>query len=117
MITLGIIYTIYGILQVYTNLSFIMHSKIPYMASSLCGNPNFFGSYMVMLTSYTFAMYMLEKEKKYFFLSLIFFIGLCLASSSGPFISFIIIIIFLLIAYRKKIILISLIITLKLIII
>lgn len=104
IIILGIFSLIYGILQVYTNLTFIMHySKDPYMASGLSGNPNFFGSYMVILSSYVFSMYMLKREKKYLILSIVFFIGICLASSTGPFLSFALMIVFFIIYYHKRI--------------
>ncbi len=103
IIILGIVQVIYGVLQVYTTLPFIVHFERPYMASGLSGNPNFFGSYMILLASLVFSMYMLERKKIYFVLSGIFFMGICLAASSGPFISFILIVIFFVIFYRKKI--------------
>lgn len=103
IIILGVVQIVYGILQVYTNWWLIVKCAQPYMASGLSGNPNFFGSYMVILASIMFSMYMLEHKRKYLVLLIIFFIGLCLASSSGPFISFLLIVIFFVIYYRKKI--------------
>lgn len=102
LIILGIVQFIYSILQVYTNLSFINRFN-PYMASGLSGNPNFLGSYMVILASLVFSMYMLERKRRYLLLSLVFFMGICLASSTGPFISFLLVIIFFTLFYRKKI--------------
>ena len=46
---IGVFQSIYAILQSYTELSFIRRHSIDYMAMGLCSNPNFFGSYMVML--------------------------------------------------------------------
>lgn len=103
IITVGIVQVIYAILQVYTEFNFIKHYSRPYMASSLSGNPNFFGGYMVMHTLIMFVLYMFKEKKIYLYLSVLFFIGLCLASSTGPFLGLIITIIFFTIFYRKKI--------------
>ncbi len=103
LIILGVIQVIYGILQVYTNFSFIVHFSKPYMASGLSGNPNFLGSLMVMLASFMFALSMLEDKKKYVVLSVIFFMGICISTSTGPFISFLLVLLFFIIYYRKKI--------------
>lgn len=103
IIIVGIFQVIYGILQVYTNFGFIKHYSRPYMASSLSGNPNFFGGYMVMHTLMMLVLYTFKNEKKYLYLSVVFFIGLCLASSTGPFLGLIITIIFFIIVYRNKI--------------
>ena len=100
---IGIIQIIYGILQVYTDFSFILHFEISHMAFGLMGNPNFFGSYMVIVVSYAFSKYMLERKKKYLVLSVVFFMGLCLSSSTGPILSFFLVIVFFSIFYRKKI--------------
>ena len=102
IISLGIVQIIYGILQVYTNWS-IINRMAPHVAIGLNGNPNFFGSYMVIFTSFTFSMYMLKQERKYLILSVIFFIGLCLCYSTGPFITFLLVVIFFIIFYRKQI--------------
>lgn len=102
-IILGIIQVLYGILQVYTNFNFIKHYSKPYMASALSGNPNFFGGYMVMHTLIMFVLYLLEHKNKYLILSLVFFCGVCLASSTAPFLGLVITIIFFIIQYRKNI--------------
>lgn len=101
-IAVGLVQVVYAFLQVYTEFSFIKHYSRPYMASSLSGNPNFFGSYMVMHTLIMFVLYLLKDKKIYLILSLIFFSGLCLGSSTGPFLGFIVTIIFFIICYRKK---------------
>lgn len=100
-IILGLFQVIYSILQVYTNFAYIKHYTRSYMAMGLCGNPNFLGSYMVMLTLFTSTYYLLEN--KYLFLTMLFFIGICLAQSTGPLLGFIIAFIFLIIYYFKKI--------------
>lgn len=101
-IAVGVLQSIYAILQVYTQFEFIRHSSIPYMAMGLNGNPNFFGSYMVMLSLLTSLLYLTKKEKKYLFLAILFFGSICLASSTGPFLGFVIALIFLLIVFYKQ---------------
>ena len=97
----GVFQVIYSIVQVFTDATFVVKALPEYMGMGLCGNPNFFGSYMVILTLYTTCLYMMEG--KHILLSVIFFLGLVLASSTGPFIGFFMAIIFFLIIYRKKI--------------
>lgn len=94
---------IYGGLQVFTNFPFIKHYSKNYMAMALVGNPNFFGSYIVMPLMYSIYSFLTNKKIRYFILSIIYFIGLCLANSTGPFLSFIVAFIFLIIVFRKKI--------------
>lgn len=114
-IAAGLVQVLYGILQVYTNFGFIKrYSQMPYMASGLSGNPNFLGSYMVMNTLIMITLYLLNDKKIYLFLASIFFIGICIASSTGPFLGFILAVLFLSIYYRKKIKLKNMIITLLL---
>lgn len=100
---LAIIQTSYAILQVYTNFTFIKHFSKSYMAMGLCGNPNFYGSYIIMPLIISLVLYLLKKQKKYLLLSIFFFIGLCLASSTGPFLGFLIAIIFFVIVFHRKI--------------
>ena len=101
-IYIGLFQVLYGILQVYTNLPFIKdYPNMPYMAMGLCSNPNFYGSYMTILTLITISLYLLNNKTKYLVYSILFFIGLCLASSTGPMIGFILAFIFLLIYYFK----------------
>ena len=102
-IILGFVQVVYSILQVYTSFSFIKDFSKPYMAMGLCANPNFLGSYMVMLLMISLSLYLLNDKKKYLILTIIFYIGLCLASSTGPFLSFILSFVFLIIVYFKKI--------------
>ena len=71
-IILGIFQVIYSILQVYTDFSFIKHFSKDHMAMGLCGNPNFLGSYMVMLVLITSTLYLLDNKKIYLLLSCFF---------------------------------------------
>lgn len=107
-IILGIFQVIYSILQVYTDFNFIKHFSKSHMAMGLCGNPNFLGSYMVMLVLITSALYLLKNKNIYLILSCLFVLGLYLANSTGPFIGFILALIFLIIFKFKKIKLINL---------
>ena len=100
---LGIFQVIYSILQVYTNVDFIKHFSKNYMAMGLCGNPNFFGSYMVMLVLISSTLYLLKDKIIYFVLSLIYALGLFLANSTAPFIGFVLGLIFLIIFSFKNI--------------
>lgn len=108
-IILGIFQVIYSILQVYTDFSFIKHFSKDHMAMGLCGNPNFLGSYIVMLVLITVTVYLLKNKSIYLLLSCIFVLGLFLANSTGPFIGFILAFIFLIIFQFKKIKIINLI--------
>ena len=103
LIITTIVTFVYSVLQVYTNLPEIMHFTNPYMAIGTNGNPNFYGSYMVMMSLIPIVLYLINGEKKYFFLSLLFFTGLCLANSSGPFLGFLLAYIFFFLVFFKKI--------------
>lgn len=103
IIILGLVNLTYGILQVYTNASFIIRSTSRFQALGLCGHPNFFGSYMVTLAAFAFSMYLLDRKKRYLILSMLFFMGICLCASTGPLLSFILMAIFFVIYYRKQI--------------
>lgn len=94
---------IYSLLQVYTNSSMIMHFPYEHMAIGVIGNPNFYGSYMVMLTLITTVLYLIRGQNKYFWLTIISFVGLCLASSTAPFLGFLLAYIFFLLVFFKKI--------------
>lgn len=107
-IILGVIQVIYSILQVYTDFNFIKHFSKSHMAMGLCGNPNFFGSYMVMLVLITSTLYLLKNKNIYLILSCLFALGLYLANSTCPFIGFVLSLIFLIIFNFKKIKLINL---------
>ena len=101
ILIVGLFQSIYSILQVYTDFSFIKHYTIPYMSLGLCGNPNFLGSYMVMLICISISKFLLEKKYMYLLYSIMYFITLVLAGSIGPFITFIIMSIFMIIKSFK----------------
>lgn len=103
LIITSIVTFIYSVLQVYTTSPLIMHFTNPYMAIGTNGNPNFYGSYMVMLTLIPVVLYLIKGERKYFILSIVFFMGLCLANSSGPFLGFLLAYIFFFLVFFKKI--------------
>lgn len=98
----GVFQVLYGMLQVYTDFSFIKHFSKSYMAMGLCGNPNFFGSYIIMQLMLAISFYLIERKKRYLLLTIIFFIGLTLAGSTGPFLGFLLSFIFLIICFHKK---------------
>lgn len=103
LIITTIVQFIYAILQVYTNSPLVMHFTNPYMAIGTNGNPNFYGSYMVMLALIPIVLYSIRGEKKYFWLSILFFAGLCLANSSGPFLGFLLAYVFFFLVFFKRI--------------
>lgn len=92
----------YAFLQVFTNFNFIKHYSKHYMATAFCGNPNFFGSYVVMPLMISLVTYLTTKKNNYLILTIYYFIGLCLANSTGPFLSFIVAFIFLIIVFYKR---------------
>lgn len=102
-LTVGLLESIYSIMQVYTEFSFIKQYTKSYMAMGLCGNPNFLGSYIIMHLLIAFSLCLTTNDFKYKILTVIFFITLCLANSTGPFLAFIISVIFFFIIFRKKI--------------
>lgn len=99
----GMFQVFYGLLQVFTNFSFIKHYSKGYMAMGLCGNPNFFGSYMILEIMLSSFLYLTSNKKRYIVPTIIFFIGLILSGSTGPFLSFIITLVFGIICFHKKI--------------
>lgn len=101
----GVVQFIYSLLQVFVRFPGIpvfSLGEVNYMAMGFVGNPNFLGSYCIMLLGLSLMLYFIKEEKKYFFLSLIFFINLILAQSTGPFFAFIILFIFMLIFMKVK---------------
>lgn len=102
-IILGIIQSIYAIMQSYTSFSFIRRYSVSYMAMGLCSNPNFFGSYMVMNLLIVFYLYVFKGKKRYLFIFVLFGISLYLAESTGPVLSVIVAIIFSMFILRKSI--------------
>lgn len=100
----GITQSIYSILQVFVRGNIASQFTNPYMASGFVGNPNMLGSYCVLLLGISITMYFMYKKRIYFGLSILYFINLVLAQSTGPFFAFVAMLIFLLIIMfiRKK---------------
>lgn len=101
----GIFQFVYSLLQVFVRgnyISIFSLGNINYMASGFVGNPNFLGSYCIMLLGLAIGFYLLYGGKKYLFLSFIFYINLILAQSTGPFFALIILFIFTIIFLRNK---------------
>lgn len=95
---------LYSVLQVYTDIPFIgpfINKKM--YAPSLCGNPNFYGSYMVMSSLLTSSLFLMTNKYKYLFYTFLFFIGLFISNSTGPFLAVIISLLFVLIFKFKAI--------------
>lgn len=99
----GVVESIYSILQVYTNFSFIRHYSKSYMAMGFCGNPNFLGSYIIMHLLIAFSLYLINNKAKYKILTVLYFITLSLANSTGPFLAFLISFILFIVIFRKKV--------------
>ena len=101
----GIIQFIYCLLQVFfrfPGLPLFSLNGVNYMAMGFQGNPNFLGSYCIMLLGLALMLYLVKGERKYFVLSIIFFINLILAQSTGPFFAFIILFIFMIVFMKIK---------------
>lgn len=105
----GILQFIYSLLQVFVRGNYVagfsLHGTVNHMAAGFIGNPNFLASYCIMLLGLAMGFYLLYGGKKYLFLSLIFYINLILAQSTGPFFALIILFVFTIIfLWKKKII-------------
>lgn len=102
-IGVGLLQLGYGFLQIYTNFDFVKNFSIPYMASGLCGNPNFFGSFMVITSLITFTLYFFNGKVKDLILTCLFFSGILMSNSTAPFLGFVLALLFVCFYYRKKI--------------
>lgn len=105
LVIIGIINSIYALLQIYTPFKFIVrYAKDVQMASGLCGNPNFFGSLIVTVISIVTCDFLMSKKISFkLILSLILlFVGLINSQSTGPFLTFILIIFFLIIVLKRN---------------
>lgn len=101
----GTIQFVYCLLQVFfrfPGLPLFSLSGVNYMAMGFVNNPNFLGSYCIMLLGLALMLYFVKSERKYFVLSIIFFINLILAQSTGPFFAFIILFIFMIVFMKIK---------------
>ena len=105
VIIIGLINAIYSIFQIYTDFNFISrYNKDPYMASGLCGNPNFFGSLIVTALSLIICKVLMDKKIsiKAILIIILLFIALINAQSTGPFLTLILVFILLIIFLRYK---------------
>lgn len=102
---IGIVQFVYCLFQVFLRfpgLELFSLNDVNYMAMGFVGNPNFLGSYCIMLLGLALMLYLVKGERKYFVLSIIFFINLILAQSTGPFFAFIILFIFMIVFMKIK---------------
>ena len=104
LFVVGIFQFVYSLLQVFVRGEAVFTfslNNVNYMAMGFAGNPNFLGSYCIMLLGLSLMFYFIYDKKRYFWLSVMFYINLILAQSTGPFFAliglFIFIIIFLMI--------------------
>lgn len=101
-IYLGLFQVLYSLVESYTTWGIVKRRNGSLMAAGLCGNPNFFSSYMSMLVMLVSTLYIKTKEKMYLVLTIFYNISLTLAQSSGPFLAVAISTIFLFIYFHKK---------------
>lgn len=82
---MGILQSLYAVFQVIFKVPFVMKFKWIWMASGLNGNPNFFGSYMVLLGLLSIGLYLFSSRYRVYYLicSIIFIMSLILAQSTG----------------------------------
>ena len=101
-IGIGILQFIFCFMQMYFKdlLSLeLVYKTNSNMASGFIGNPNFMGSFIILLLGFVVVKY-LTNEKHWIWhllLTIIFFINLLFTQSTGPFLGFIVMIIFILI--------------------
>lgn len=100
LFVVGIFQFVYCLLQVFVRgeavITFSLEG-INYMATGFTGNPNFLGSYCILLLGLSLMYYFMYNNKRYFWLSIIFYINLILAQSTGPFFALIGLFIFMII--------------------
>ena len=96
---------VYSLLQVFIRGEAVFTfslNDVNYMAMGFAGNPNFLGSYCMLLLGISLMFYFLYNKKRYFCLSIIFYINLILAQSTGPFFALIALFIFIIIFLKIK---------------
>jgi len=97
LVIIGIINVIVSCVQIFCPIPDVFKFVFPHMASGLCVNPNFFGSFMSMLLTFMVTLFIFNKKNQiiYFILSILFLIGLYFSHSTGPLVGAIIAILFL----------------------
>lgn len=101
-VSIGIVQFIYCFIQMFfksvlpSRLTTVFSSN---MVSGFINNPNFLGSYIILLLGIVMILYLIKEKKNilYFFLTLIFFVNLIFTQSTGPFLAFVFMFIFSLI--------------------
>ena len=106
----GLMQFAYCVFQVFFRFGFMkifILDGVEYMASGFIGNPNFLAAFvMILLCIYTALwLFKYKNSKLNFILTLVFFINLIFAQSTGPFFAYIFILIFIIIflIVKKKI--------------
>lgn len=110
IVIIAVINSIYALLQVYTPFNFILrYAPAGYIASGLCGNPNFFGSLIVTAIGLVSAYHLINKKItiKNIIVLILLYISLINSQSTGPFIAYVVTLVFLLVylLIKKKLIL------------
>lgn len=96
---IGIVFInfIFGLIQVYLNVNIISSKTFYGMAYGFAGNPNFYGTLMVLFSSFFIGLYLYEGKTIYLITHIIAFIGIILSSSTGPFLTMVLLFIILII--------------------
>ena len=106
LIIVGILQFIYSFLQVFVRgrYIYVKYEYVFYRASGFIGHPNMLGSYVVLTLLLALGMYFLyDKNKKFYLISsILLYINLILAESTGPFYGFICGLIFMFAYLLKK---------------
>lgn len=105
LVIIGILNCIYAILQIYTPFNFIIRYELDnQMASGLCVNPNFFGSFIVTIISIVACNFLMNKKItiKEVLLLILLFVSLINAQSTGPILTFLLVIVFLIIVLKNN---------------
>lgn len=106
LLIVGILQFIYSFLQVFVRGKYIYvkYEFVYYRASGFIGHPNMLGSYIVLTLLLALGMYFLyDKNKKFYLISsILLYINLILAESTGPFYGFICGLIFMFVYLLKK---------------
>lgn len=110
LIIVGLIQFVYCFIQIFYKqilLPEFIFKGSSNMACGLLKNPNFLGSYIIILLGIVVMNFLIQEKntKIYLFLSIIFFINLLFTQSTGPFLAFLCMIIFALafIIIKKKV--------------
>ena len=105
-VVVAIINSIYALFQIYLpSFKLVLKYSIDRnMASGICGNPNFYGSLIVMILSIVTCKHLIEEDTKprEIILLILFIISLINSQSTGPILTYILTIIFITIVLKIK---------------